>query len=716
MTRWGSIGAARTFLCLGFVLAALTAMTGFGAHSALPPRPSQQTTATAAPLRLGIAGLVHGHVSGFLQHLQQRTDVELVGIAEPDGPVREKYRARFGLRADLFDRDLSAMLARARPEAVMAFTTTQDHLPVVEACARAGVHVMMEKPLATSLAAARAMAAAAARHGIHVMVNYETTWYPSNHAVRDAVAAGRLGRVRKLVAHDGHRGPKEIGVQPEFLAWLTDPVANGGGALTDFGCYGANLFTWLMGNTRPVAVRAATQTFKPAIYPRVDDEANIVVLWPEAVGIIQASWNWPFDRKDLEVYGSTGQALTVRREAVRWRLEGQKEEEEVRSPALMAPEGDPVSYLAAVVRGGIRPLGLSSLDNNLIVTEILDAARESARTGAEVRLEPRGPRAHGAKQGSPEENLPPNISRLTYFGERASWSPDGKRVAFMEKSFGDAFEVDISTRTIRLLTHYPHPGFLRVQYLPNGDYFLIGARTFTDIRSTRSRDQEMWILKADARPGDRAVPLEHKISEGVAISRTSPKIAWSNTRGQYPDLLQEGESVIYTADIVYHGGQPKLVNKKEVIRAKTPECTLEAQDFRKNDTELIYTCYRSPYADVLGVDLNSRKVAVYRKVADEYNEVEGIFPSGEYTLVESSRDQVEDNSNFIDIWKLKLEPNSTDYVRMTRWGEYEGYKASNPVVSPNGKTIAFQSARSKDPAGVGYGIFLLTLEGSSTKR
>ncbi len=316
----------------------------------------------------------------------------------------------------------------------------------------------------------------------------------------------------------------------------------------------------------------------------------------------------------------------------------------------------------------------------------------------------------GTRTGSPEDNLPANIKRMTHFGERASWSPDDKRIAFMEKSFGDAYEVEMSTGIIRLLTHYAHPGFLRVQFLPNGDYFLIGARTFTDIGTTRSRDQEMWILKADFKPGDRAIPLDHKISEGVAISRTAMKIAWSNTRGQYPDRFQEGESAIYTADITLDNGRPKLTNEKEVLRAKAPECTLEAQDFRRNDTELIYTCYRSPFADVLGVELSTGKTTVYRKIAGEYNEVEGIFPNGEYALVESSRDQLEQNSNYIDIWKLKLEPNSQDFTRVTHWGEYRGYKASNPVVSSDGKRIAFQSARSKDPAGVGYGIFVMDVK------
>ena len=209
-------------------------------------------------------------------------------------------------------------------------------------------------------------------------------------------------------------------------------------------------------------------------------------------------------------------------------------------------------------------------------------------------------KARQQKTGSPEDHLPSNITQLTAFGERASWSPDGQRIAFMSKSFGDAFVVDVKTQMIRLLTHYPNPGYLRVQYLPNGDLFLIGARTFTDIQTTRSRDQEMWVMKADAQGSARRARSQDLRGRGDLPK--DARIAWSNTHGQYPDLLGEGESVIYTADIVYEGGQPKLANKKEVLRAKAPECTLEAQDFRKNDTELIYTCYRSPFADVFGVE------------------------------------------------------------------------------------------------------------------
>ena len=314
--------------------------------------------------------------------------------------------------------------------------------------------------------------------------------------------------------------------------------------------------------------------------------------------------------------------------------------------------------------------------------------------------------------GSPEEHLPTNITQLTGFGERAVWSPDGKRIAFMSKSFGDAFEIDLNTRLTKLLTgHFRHAGFLRVHYLPNGDYFLIGARDFKDIRTTRDRDQEVWVMQKGARTPP--VALGHKISEGVAISRKRMRIAWANTHGQYPDSLAEGESVIYMADVVYDSaGTPKLANTKELLRARRPDCTLEAQDFRRDDTELVYVCYRErDKADVFGLDLAKGKSTTYRKVEGEYNEVEGVSPDGAWALVESSRDQGADrqDSRHIDLWKLTLVPNSTEFVRMTHWGDWDGYKASNPTVSPDGKSFAFQSARSVDPAGVGYGIFLFRL-------
>jgi len=321
--------------------------------------------------------------------------------------------------------------------------------------------------------------------------------------------------------------------------------------------------------------------------------------------------------------------------------------------------------------------------------------------------------AQAHRTGSPEDHPPANITRLTGFGERAVWSPDGKRIAFMSKSFGDAFEIDLATRMTRLLTgHFRHAGFLRVHYLPNGDYLLIGARDFKDIRTTRDRDQELWLMKAS--PRSAPIALGQRISEGVAISRKRMRIAWSNTHGQYPDSIAEGESVLNMADVVYDSaGSPRLVNRRELLRAKRPECTLEAQDFRRDDQELVYVCYRErDKADVFGLDLATGKSTTYRKIEGEYNEVEGVSPDGAWALVESSREQGADrqDSRHIDLWKLALVPNSTSFVRMTHWGDWDGYKASNPTVSPDGKWFAFQSARSVDPAGVGYGIFLYRLK------
>jgi predicted dehydrogenase len=342
--------------------------------------------AASPPLRLGMAGLEHGHAAGFLARYRNSKDVELVGISEPDRDVAERYVRRSRLDRSTIYPSLEAMLEKAKPQAVVAFTSTAGHPAVVAACASRKVPVMMEKPLAVGMEQARAIERAAAEAGIPVLVNYETTWYPANHAAY-ALAKDQkaLGDIRKVVVHAGHRGPKEIGVQPEFLAWLTDPEKNGAGALFDFGCYGANLMTWLMDEARPVSVTAVTQRIKPEIYSRVDDEATIILEYPGAQAIIQASWNWPFDRKDMEVYGRTGQVLTVGQSGMRVRLPG-KPEEVRHAPPLTAPGDDFLRYFAAVVRGEMRPSGLSSLKNNLVVTEILDAARRSAASGSTVRL------------------------------------------------------------------------------------------------------------------------------------------------------------------------------------------------------------------------------------------------------------------------------------------------------------------------------------------
>jgi predicted dehydrogenase len=347
-----------------------------------------QTPLSRPPLRVAIVGLVHGHVHGFLSQYQHRPEIEIVAVVEPDSKLRAAAATRYNFQAGQMFADLDEMIAKVHPQAVLVYTNTFDHRRVVEICARHGVHVMMEKPLAVSLEDALAMQKAALAGKIHVLVNYETSWYPSNHAAYDLVHDGSLGEIRKVVVHDGHKGPKEIGVEPEFLSWLTDPKLNGGGALFDFGCYGADLMTWLMDGERPQTVTAVTQRIKPEIYSRVDDEATIVLTYRKAQAIIQASWNWPIDRKDMEVYGQTGQAITVKRDDIRLHRAGEDPERQIAAKPIPAPYDDELSYLRAVILDGAKEDALSSLVTNVTVTEILDAARRSAAEGRTVRLPP----------------------------------------------------------------------------------------------------------------------------------------------------------------------------------------------------------------------------------------------------------------------------------------------------------------------------------------
>ncbi len=340
------------------------------------------------PVRLGIAGLSHDHVHWLFRRPAQH-DIEIVGMAEADSALVDRYHKQYGIKLDQVYADLGEMLDATHPEVVAAFGSIYDHLQVVRACAPRGIHVMVEKPLAVSMEHARRIADLARQYNIEVLTNYETTWYSSNHTAYQMVHdENQIGQIRKVVVHDGHKGPKEIGCSAEFLKWLTDPVQNGGGAVIDFGCYGANLITWLMDNQLPKSVTAVLQTLKPDIYPKVDDEATIIVAYEHAQGIIQGSWNWPVGRKDMEIYGQIGYLHALDRTNIRYCL-SDKDTEETRELNLRsAPFDEPFSWLAAVIRKTIKVSDndLGSLRNNLVVVQILDAARESARTGKTIQL------------------------------------------------------------------------------------------------------------------------------------------------------------------------------------------------------------------------------------------------------------------------------------------------------------------------------------------
>ena len=379
---------ARTII----ILLAVAAITTIGfvntdAIAASQSDANQQADANARPpFRLAIAGLTHDHVTGLLRELPRRKDITLVGIAEPNTQLAAKYVARYHLPQSIIYTDLDKMLDETKPQAVVAHTPTFDHLQVVQACAAHHIDVMMEKPLAVSIEHAATIEQAAKKAGIRVLVNYQSTWEPVNTLLRDTVIEQKtIGEIRKIIFYKGHSGPKEIGCSPEFFNWLTDPNLNGGGALFDFGCYGANLTTWFLNNQKPLSITAVTRQTKPAIYTKVDDDATVILTYPKTQVIIMASWSWPYGKDSIEIYGSAGSIQTIDGRNAILRIDG-KPEQKITAKPIESPYSDSLTYLAAVVNGGIKPQETASLENNMIVTEILCAARRSAQSHSTIQL------------------------------------------------------------------------------------------------------------------------------------------------------------------------------------------------------------------------------------------------------------------------------------------------------------------------------------------
>ncbi|MEM6397024.1 MAG: Gfo/Idh/MocA family oxidoreductase [Bacteroidota bacterium] len=344
------------------------------------------------PLKIAVIGLTHTHVHWIFDS-EKRGDIEIVGIVEPNAGLAKRYGERHGYGMDIVFATHEALIQAKDFEAVAAFGSIYQHLEVVETYAPLGKHIMVEKPLAVSLDHAQKMDSLAKAHDIHLLTNYETTWYPTNHeAYKLTRADNRIGAIRKIIVRNGHRGPKKIGINEEFLDWLTDPELNGGGAIVDFGCYGANLATWLMGNQRPKSVTALTQQQQAENNPLVDDEAIILLNYDTAVAVIQASWNWPIGRKDLEIYGLDGAVYADNRNDLSVRIAtgyDTYDEEKMNLAERDPPYDDPFSMFAVVVKGEIElpPNDLSGLKNNLLVVEILEAAKESAMKGKAISME-----------------------------------------------------------------------------------------------------------------------------------------------------------------------------------------------------------------------------------------------------------------------------------------------------------------------------------------
>ncbi|TAM80852.1 MAG: Gfo/Idh/MocA family oxidoreductase [Acidobacteria bacterium] len=339
-------------------------------------------------IRLAIVGLDHDHVWGILRDIAEVPRAKLVAIADPQPALVLKAKSRVPEGVKFYS-DYVAMLDGVKPQAVIITTETVRHLAIVRACAQRHIDVEMEKPMATTAADAREMEKLAIAAHIKLMVNYFNNWLPSYQQLYQQVRAGKVGPIHQLVSQYGHQGPREIGTSREFAAWLYDPVKNGGGALMDFGCYGAALSLWLKG--RPDSVFARSLKLKVRQSNAVEDDVLIVLEYPDGTAVLEPSWDWPFTMERIQLFGPHGSlmalpdALLFRGYNVQASSQSPEGQPETLSP-LPLGRSNPIAYLVESIQQDLPITGLLSARLNVEVNEILDAARKSIRTGRPVAM------------------------------------------------------------------------------------------------------------------------------------------------------------------------------------------------------------------------------------------------------------------------------------------------------------------------------------------
>jgi predicted dehydrogenase len=336
----------------------------------------------AAEPRIAVIGLLHSHVWGHLGKMISGQPAKLVGIAETNAELIAEAR-KMGAPDSVFFADPATMLDQTRPDIVWAFNENNQHLKVVEWCAPRKIHVMFEKPLASTLKDARAIAALARKHGIEVMTNYQMAWWPSLYAAKAHVDAGAVGKPWRLRGIVGHGGPGSRGPRSQyFFQWLTDPVKNGAGALMDFGCYNALWSLWYLG--RPERVYAHVNHLRPETFPKVEDNSTMILSYNNGVGLFEGSWDLPRGFQDLEIFGLEG-SLYMTRDGVELRkARGTGIKADV--PALAPSLAEPIAYMVDVVTNKKHVEGITAVGINVGVVEIIEAAKESVAAGKAVRL------------------------------------------------------------------------------------------------------------------------------------------------------------------------------------------------------------------------------------------------------------------------------------------------------------------------------------------
>jgi len=337
----------------------------------------------AQEMKIAVVGLVHSHVWGHLKTMVASDSPKLVGIAESNPELIAEAK-KLGATDGLFYRDYKSMLDKTKPNIVWAFVENNRHLEIAKECAPRGIHIIFEKPLASTFADALEIRRLARKYRVQVMTNYQMAWWPANYAAKRLADAGELGQVWRLHGIVGHGGPGSKGPRSKyFFAWLTDPVKNGAGALVDFGCYNALWSLWYFG--QPETVYAQVNHLRPETFPKVEDNSTMILSYKKGVGIFEGSWDLPRSFQDLEVFGLKG-SVYMKKGSVRLRQGRRGQPREIRLDPLPAADAEPVAYMVKTIRGKTNLEGLVALDINVDVVEIIEAARQSVANGRAVKL------------------------------------------------------------------------------------------------------------------------------------------------------------------------------------------------------------------------------------------------------------------------------------------------------------------------------------------
>lgn len=331
---------------------------------------------------IAVIGMVHSHVWGQFGKMVKGEPAKLVGVAETE-PMLIDEAVKRGMSRDLVFSDYRKMIDEKKPLVVWAFVENNRHLEIVEYCAPRKVNVIFEKPLASTYKDAVKIRDLARKHGIKVMTNYQMAWWPTMHALKTKFDSGDLGTVWRLHGIVGHGGPGgPTGLNKFFFNWLTDPEKNGAGALMDFGCYNALWSLMYLG--RPQTVFAHAIHLRPNEFPKVEDSATILLSYKSGVALLEASWDLPRSFQQVEIFGLKGSLAADSQKAVF--RPGRGAEQVLPDPGLPANRLEPIAYMLECIRSGKEPEGMTSMDFNVGVNEIIEAAKQSVKTGKPVSL------------------------------------------------------------------------------------------------------------------------------------------------------------------------------------------------------------------------------------------------------------------------------------------------------------------------------------------